>query len=137
MEQGDVRDRGLAESPPITVVVGRLRHVTVDRALRLLGIGGAQLAVVDAEPMPLQGFPNIPPITKDYPEFGKYLPWGPFYGVFVKRDEADTAKAKLVAAFKTAASNPKFVELMEGLDFQDFKKIDTQRVRELPGWMRS
>jgi glutamate/tyrosine decarboxylase-like PLP-dependent enzyme len=45
----DVRDRGLAESPPITVVVGRLRHVTVDRAFRLLGIGGAQLAVVDAD----------------------------------------------------------------------------------------
>jgi glutamate/tyrosine decarboxylase-like PLP-dependent enzyme len=45
----DVRDRGLAESDPITVVVGRLRHVTVDRALRLLGIGGAQLVVVDAD----------------------------------------------------------------------------------------
>jgi glutamate/tyrosine decarboxylase-like PLP-dependent enzyme len=45
----DVRDRGLAESPPITVAVGRLRHVTVDRAFRLLGIGGAQLAVVDAD----------------------------------------------------------------------------------------
>jgi aromatic-L-amino-acid decarboxylase len=45
----DVRDRGLAESPPITVVVGRLRHVTVDRAFRLLGIGGEQLAVVDAD----------------------------------------------------------------------------------------
>jgi glutamate/tyrosine decarboxylase-like PLP-dependent enzyme len=45
----DLRDRGLAGSPPITVVVGRLRHVTVDRALRLLGIGGSQLAVVDAD----------------------------------------------------------------------------------------
>jgi glutamate/tyrosine decarboxylase-like PLP-dependent enzyme len=45
----DVRERGLAGSPPITVVVGRLRHVTVDRALRLLGIGAAQLLVVDAD----------------------------------------------------------------------------------------
>jgi glutamate/tyrosine decarboxylase-like PLP-dependent enzyme len=45
----DVRERGLAGSPPITVVVGRLRHVTVDRALRLLGIGAAQLVVVDAD----------------------------------------------------------------------------------------
>ena len=42
----DVRDRGLAGSPPIAVVVGGLRHVTVDRALRLLGIGGEQLVVV-------------------------------------------------------------------------------------------
>jgi glutamate/tyrosine decarboxylase-like PLP-dependent enzyme len=45
----DVRERGLAGSPPITVVAGRFRHVTVDRALRLLGIGAAQLSIVDAD----------------------------------------------------------------------------------------
>jgi glutamate/tyrosine decarboxylase-like PLP-dependent enzyme len=45
----DVREQGLAGSPPITVVVGQLRHVTVDRALRLLGIGGAQLRVVNSD----------------------------------------------------------------------------------------
>lgn len=57
---------------------------------------------------------GIPPITNDLPAIGKYLPWGPFYGVFVKRDVPDAVKAKLVAAFKTAAANPKFVELMNG-----------------------
>ena len=45
----DVRERGLAGSPPISVVVGRHRHVTVDRALRLLGIGSAQLVVAEAD----------------------------------------------------------------------------------------
>ena len=45
----DVRERGLAGSPPITAVVGRYRHVTVDRALRLLGVGNAQLVVVAAD----------------------------------------------------------------------------------------
>ena len=45
----DVRERGLAASPPISVVVGRLRHVTVDRALRLLGIGASQLVVVPTD----------------------------------------------------------------------------------------
>jgi glutamate/tyrosine decarboxylase-like PLP-dependent enzyme len=35
----DVEGRGLAGSPPIRVVVGGKRHVTVDRALRLLGLG--------------------------------------------------------------------------------------------------
>jgi glutamate/tyrosine decarboxylase-like PLP-dependent enzyme len=45
----DVREQGLAGSPPITVVAGRQRHVTLDRALRLLGIGGAQIAVVSAD----------------------------------------------------------------------------------------
>jgi glutamate/tyrosine decarboxylase-like PLP-dependent enzyme len=45
----DVRERGLAGSPPISVAVGRFRHPTVDRALRLLGIGGAQIVPVDAD----------------------------------------------------------------------------------------
>jgi len=45
----DVNERGLAGAPPIRVVVGAERHVTVDRALRLLGIGAAQLVVVPAD----------------------------------------------------------------------------------------
>lgn len=35
----DVESRGLAGAPPIRVVVGGKRHVTIDRALRLLGLG--------------------------------------------------------------------------------------------------
>jgi glutamate/tyrosine decarboxylase-like PLP-dependent enzyme len=45
----DVREQGLAASPAVRVVVGQYRHVTVDRALRLLGIGNAQIDVVDAD----------------------------------------------------------------------------------------
>lgn len=45
----DVREAGLVGSPPVRVVVGRHRHVTVDRALRLLGIGNAQIDVVAAD----------------------------------------------------------------------------------------
>ncbi len=59
-------------------------------------------------------FDGIVPITNDLPGIKKYLPWGPFYGVFVKRDVPDAVKTRLAAAFKTAGSNPKFVELMTG-----------------------
>jgi glutamate/tyrosine decarboxylase-like PLP-dependent enzyme len=40
---------GLAGSPPIRVLVGEERHVTIDRALRLLGIGAAALVAVPAD----------------------------------------------------------------------------------------
>lgn len=56
---------------------------------------------------------QVPAITQDLPQLAKFLPWGPFYGVFVKRDVPEAAKAKLVSAFRTAAANPKFVELMQ------------------------
>jgi glutamate/tyrosine decarboxylase-like PLP-dependent enzyme len=44
----DLLERGLAGSPPITVLVGAKRHSTVDRALRYLGIGRAQIRAVEA-----------------------------------------------------------------------------------------
>ena len=45
----NVERDGLHGSPPIRVLVGEERHVTVDRALRLLGIGAAQIEVVAAD----------------------------------------------------------------------------------------
>ena len=46
----DVTEDGLAGSPPLTVLVGALRHSTIDRALRYLGIGRSQIRVADAHP---------------------------------------------------------------------------------------
>jgi glutamate/tyrosine decarboxylase-like PLP-dependent enzyme len=45
----DVARDGLAGSPPIRVVAGAKRHVTFDRALRLLGIGSSSVVVVPAD----------------------------------------------------------------------------------------
>jgi glutamate/tyrosine decarboxylase-like PLP-dependent enzyme len=45
----DVPADGLAGAPPIRVVVGERRHVTLDRALRLLGIGASSLEIVPAD----------------------------------------------------------------------------------------
>jgi len=48
-EGWDVPANGLAGAPPIRVVVGERRHVTLDRALRLLGIGASSLEIVPAD----------------------------------------------------------------------------------------
>jgi len=68
------------------------------------------LGIVDDQASPV--LPDAKPITDDYPEFKKYLPWGPFFGVFVKRDTPDDVKAKLVEAFKTSAEAPEFQKLL-------------------------
>jgi len=69
------------------------------------------LGVLDNKP-----FQGISPMT-DAPSLRglpKYLPWGSWYGVFVKKDTPDAVKAKLVAAFKKAGDNPQYRKLMEG-----------------------
>jgi len=45
----DLPQRGLAGAPPLRVVLGGKRHVTVKRALRLLGIGESQEVVLAAD----------------------------------------------------------------------------------------
>ena len=45
----DVPASGLAGAPAIRVVAGEKRHVTLDRALRLLGIGASSLEIVPAD----------------------------------------------------------------------------------------
>jgi tripartite-type tricarboxylate transporter receptor subunit TctC len=69
------------------------------------------LGVLDNKP-----FQGIAPMT-DAPSLKalpKYLPWGSWYGVFVKKDTPEPVKAKLVAAFKKAGDNPQYRKLMEG-----------------------
>ncbi len=45
----DVERDGLAGAPPLTIVASEERHVTIDRALRLLGVGTAAVRPVAAD----------------------------------------------------------------------------------------
>jgi glutamate/tyrosine decarboxylase-like PLP-dependent enzyme len=45
----DVGTRGLIGAPPLRVLVGEKRHATVDRALRLLGLGAPEAVAADSQ----------------------------------------------------------------------------------------
>lgn len=68
------------------------------------------LAVVNTEAVPT--LPGVAPITADLPGMARLLPWGPFYGVWVRRDVPEAARARLVAAFRDAAASEAFTTLM-------------------------
>ena len=62
-----------------------------------------------------QAYQGIAPMTEvsALKALPKYLPWGSWYGVFVRKDTPEPVKAKLVAAFNKAGDNPQFRQLME------------------------
>ncbi|WP_137127043.1 tripartite tricarboxylate transporter substrate binding protein [Roseomonas sp. HF4] len=68
------------------------------------------LAVVNTEPVPT--LPGVAPITADLPGMARLLPWGPFYGVWVRRDVPEAARTRLAAAFREAAATEAFTTLM-------------------------
>jgi tripartite-type tricarboxylate transporter receptor subunit TctC len=69
------------------------------------------LAVFNNEPVP--SFPGVPPATADFPELGRFMPWGSFYGVWVRRGVPQDRRDKLVAAFRQGTANAQFVQFMQ------------------------
>ena len=65
------------------------------------------LAVVDSTPLQL-GDITIPAITDSFSAFSKYVPWGPFYGVFSRNNIPSEAKTVLVEAFQKGAQSERF-----------------------------
>ncbi len=60
----------------------------------------------------LEGFDDVPAITEIYPEYNEILPWGPFYGVFVKLGTDQAIIDTLTAAFSKACEDQGFQELV-------------------------
>ncbi|MFB4163190.1 Bug family tripartite tricarboxylate transporter substrate binding protein [Alteribacillus sp. JSM 102045] len=71
------------------------------------------LAVINDEP--LDSAPDAPAITEEYPEFEKYLPWGPFQGVFAHKDTPNEIMDKLTESFEAAQEDEEFQETLENL----------------------
>ncbi|WP_172327277.1 tripartite tricarboxylate transporter substrate binding protein [Mangrovicoccus sp. HB161399] len=73
------------------------------------------IGLVDVEENPL--LPGVEPITAALPGMSDYLPWGPFFGVFVKKGTPDPVVAELQAAYAEGAQNEDFRKLMADRGF--------------------
>jgi tripartite-type tricarboxylate transporter receptor subunit TctC len=102
------------EGPGTTAVMGgHLDFITSTVGAAVEGVKAGRIrALAVVNPDPFDALPGVPPITQEYPGLNKYLPWGPFYGVFVRKDTPDDIKATLVKAFKTAVDNTQFKQFM-------------------------
>jgi tripartite-type tricarboxylate transporter receptor subunit TctC len=74
------------------------------------------LTLIDVVESPV--LPGVAPVVNDYPGFAEYLPWGPFFGVFVKQGTPDDAVAKLQKAFADGAAHPDFQKLIDDRGFK-------------------
>jgi len=72
------------------------------------------LTMLSTEPVP--NMPDVPLVTAEFPGFNQYLPWGPFYGVFVRNDTPADIVAILSSAFSAAAQDPAYREVLENFN---------------------
>ncbi|MAG64652.1 MAG: tricarboxylate transport protein TctC [Pseudomonas sp.] len=68
------------------------------------------LAVFDKEEV--AELPGVAPITDALPDMAPYLPWGSFWGVFVRKDVPEEVKQSLEVAYKQAVASPEFQQFL-------------------------
>lgn len=61
---------------------------------------------------PVEIMSEVPLITAEYPDFSKYLPWGPFYGIFVKEGTDASITETLGNAFKAVGTDASYQEVL-------------------------
>lgn len=60
--------------------------------------------------------PEVPLVTAEYPDFAKYLPWGPFYGIFVKQGTDPAVVKTLSDAFSAVAPKEEYQTVLESFN---------------------
>ena len=92
------------------------------------------LAIFDTEQN--KALPGVPAITDTLPELSRFLPWGNFYGVYVRKDVPQDVIEKLTAAYSVAGQDPDFVELMEGRGNVMMNISGDEAVQFLTAWQQ-
>ena len=73
------------------------------------------LALFDVEPN--EALPDVPAVTDANAAYETYLPWGPFFGVFVPEGTPQEAIDALTAAYAEAAEGEDFQQLLDNRGF--------------------
>ena len=103
------------DGPVVTALLGNHVDVTVTKlsaAGELLKAGKVKL-LASISNDPIEGFENVPAIGQELPEYSKYLPWGPFYGVFVNKDTPEDVVDKLKIAYKQAFDEDQYQNFLQ------------------------
>jgi tripartite-type tricarboxylate transporter receptor subunit TctC len=81
--------------------------------------------------------PEVPLVIEEYPEFKEYLPWGPFYGIFVKDGTSLEAIDVLSNAFIEAFKDESYQELLRGFNVTPLGLTGEEAKAYLLDWKRN
>jgi tripartite-type tricarboxylate transporter receptor subunit TctC len=86
---------------------------------------------------PVESMPEVPVITEEYPDFEKYLPWGPFYGVFVKNGTDPAAIKTLGDAFKEASTDETYSDVLKNFNINYLGYTGEEADEYIANWQRN
>lgn len=85
----------------------------------------------------LEMLPDVPSVLDEYPDFEQFLPWGPYYGVFVKKGtDAGTIKA-LSEAFKKAFDDPTYQQVLTNFNINKLGYSGDEAAEYIKSWQKN
>ncbi|SDM36974.1 Tripartite-type tricarboxylate transporter, receptor component TctC [Franzmannia pantelleriensis] len=116
VDELDIRDVTFGgDGPGVTALLGEhidfmpLSLSAVAEQIR----GGRLKGLAVLSDQELEDLPGVPPITEALPDIDAFLPWGPFWGVFVHQDTPDDVKAVLEDAYYNAVASDEFQQFLD------------------------
>ena len=102
----------------LAAVMGGTADVTTIKSSQVMEAYAAGtvkvLATLTAEQVEV--LPGVKPIVEELPDFAEYLPFGPFYGVFVPEGTPAEAVASLADTFSAAFETEAYQEVLKNLN---------------------
>ena len=86
---------------------------------------------------PDKALPGVPVIINEFPGFEKYLPWGAFYGVFAKKGTNKAIIDKLAEAFKAAAPNETYQNVLKNFDVNFMGATGEEAAAYVSNWRKN
>jgi len=124
------------DGPGITALMGKhidFMPLSLAAAKELVRSGKLKALAVFAKAETPE-LPGVAPITDALPAIAEYLPWGPFWGVFVRKDTPDAIKQKLVDAYAKAVASTEFQGFLKNFGAQSLNFSGTEAENFLKRW---
>lgn len=84
--------------------------------------------------VPVPEMENIPLITDLYPDFGSVLPWGPFYGIYVKKSTDPAIADFLKDSFRSAFLTDEYQTLLDEYRINAYGLAGTEAEEYIERW---
>lgn len=82
----------------------------------------------------VSGWESVPLVTAEYPGFAEYLPWGPFYGVFVKEGTPEETITAWKDAFASAFASESYQQMLKDAYIEPSGKSGEEAAAYIHDW---
>lgn len=123
----------------LTAVMGGNADVTTIKSSQVMEAYSAGtvkiLATLTTEPVEV--LPGTKPITDELPEFAEFLPFGPFYGVFVKKGTPEDVLATLGDVYAQAFASDEYQTVLKNLNVNPLGLTGAEANEYIANWTKT